>query len=73
MYITSMLIAPSNKSWNKTLKKKKISKKESESIIKNIICFNCKKIKQSKNQCFYCCNDCNEIFCEICILNCFVA
>lgn len=67
-----MLIATEKKSWYKVLNKNKNKiQKENKPIEKNIICYKCKKVKQSKNECFYCCNDCNEVFCETCIINCF--
>ncbi len=66
-----MLIAPAKKSRYQLFKKDKIENTELESVAKNIVCFNCKKTKHSKNECFYGCNDCNEVFCHKCIVNCF--
>ncbi len=66
-----MLLIPTKKSEYKLIKKNEISETGLKSIAKNIVCFGCKKINQSKNECFYNCNECNEIFCEICITNCF--
>ncbi len=66
-----MLLIPTKKSEYKLIKKNEIAETGLKSIAENIVCFGCKKIKQSKNECFYSCNDCNEIFCERCITHCF--
>ncbi len=68
--IVNMLIASGNKPRYKVLNKNKIQKNNKQ-IEKSILCYKCKKVKQSKSECFYSCNDCNEVFCENCITNCF--